>query len=174
MEITSMNNFLNYLEKTRTQTNKVIQAIPPNKLDWTYKPGKFTFADLIRHIAAIERYVFAEVSIGNSPKYKGCGKELADGYENVMNYFNKMHHESLEIFKSISDESLKKNIKSLDGKEIELGSFMRALIVHEVHHRGAMCIYLNLVGVESPPVIGLKEEQVIQISESYTGQSPVN
>lgn len=172
MEIHSMNNFLKYYEKTREQTNRIIQAIPPDKLDWTYKPGKFTFGDLIRHIAAIERTVFAEVSIGNPPKYTGCGKELADGYEQVIGYFNEMHAQSIEIFRSIPDETLKQPAKSLDGKEIELGNFLRALIVHEVHHRGVICIYLNLIGVESPPVIGLKEEQVIQISNSY--KTPTN
>lgn len=170
-----MKKFLNYYEKTREQTKRIIQAIPPDKLDWTYKQGKFTFGDLIRHIAAIERNVFAEVSVGNPPKYTGCGKELADGYEQVMTYFNEMHAQSIEMFESISDESLKQPVKSLDGKEIELGSFIRAMVVHEVHHRGALCIYLNLLGIESPPVIGLKEEQVIQISNTYKNQtSPTN
>ncbi len=176
MEISSVKNFLNYLEKTRAQTKRIIQAIPPDKLDWTYKEGKFTFADLIRHIASIERTVFAEVATGNPPNYRGCGKELADGYDQVLQYFDDKHAESLEIFNSIPDTALKQPVKSLDGKEIELGNFLRALIVHEVHHRAAMCIYLNLIDVESPPVIGLKEEQVIQISKASNepGISPVN
>jgi uncharacterized damage-inducible protein DinB len=166
MEISSMNSFLRYYEKIRQGTIRVIQAIPEDKIDWTYKHGKFTFADLIRHIAAIERYVFAEVAIGNKPSYKGCGKELADGYDLVIAYFYEMHKQSIERFQAITDESLKQKIKSLDGKEITLGNFIRSLIVHEVHHRGAMCIYLNLIGVQSPPVIGLTEEQVIQASKN--------
>jgi uncharacterized damage-inducible protein DinB len=165
MEITKMKPFLAYFEKTRQATTKVIEAIPPDKLDWTYMAGKFTFGDLVRHIAGIERYVFAEVAIGNKPKYNGCGKELADGYVNVVAYFNEMHRQSLEIFNSIPDDSLERKIKSLDGKEVELGVFLRALVLHEVHHRGALCIYLNLLGVASPPIMGLMEEQVIQLSK---------
>jgi uncharacterized damage-inducible protein DinB len=166
MEVTSMHLFLNYYEKTRQQTLRVIQAIPEDKLDWTYKQGKFTCGDLIRHIGAIERNLFAEVVQGNKPKYMGCGKEIMEGYPNVHNYFSAMHQQSIEIFRTLRDESLSRMIRSLDGKEIQLGNFLRALIVHEVHHRGALCIYLNLFGVESPPVIGLKEEEVIQISNS--------
>lgn len=166
MKVSSMNNFLRYYEKIRQGTIRVIQAIPEDKIDWTYKHGKFTFADLIRHIAAIERYVFAEVAIGNKPSYKGCGKELADGYASVLQYFDEMHKQSIEIFQTISDNGLNQTIKSLDKQDIQLGNFLRALIVHEVHHRGAMCIYLNLLGVESPPVIGLTEEQVIQASKN--------
>ena len=164
MKITKTEDFLAYLEKTREATNRVIQAIPKDKMDWTYKPGKFTIGDLVRHIAAIERHVFAETAIGKKSTYKGCGKGLADGYDDILSYFDDMHQESVALFKSIRDERLRSEITSLDGRTIELGNFLRALIVHEVHHRGALCIYLNLLGVESPPIIGLKEEQVIELS----------
>jgi len=160
-----METFLAYLEKTRAATLKVIEVIPHDKLDWSYMPNKFTIADLVRHIAAIERNVFAEVALGNKPNYKGCRKDLADGYENIVRYFNEMHSQTIEILKSISDESLKSKIKSLDGNEIELGNFLRALTLHEIHHRAALVIYLNLLGVSTPPIIGLMEEQVIQLSK---------
>ncbi len=164
MEITKIETFLVYLEKTRAATLKVIEVIPPAKLDWSYMPNKFTIADLVRHIAAIERTVFAEVAIGNKPNYKGCRKDVVDGYENIVRYFNEMHSQTIEILKSISDDSLKRKIKSLNGNTIELGNFLRALVLHEIHHRAALVIYLNLLGIETPPIIGLMEEQVIQLS----------
>jgi uncharacterized damage-inducible protein DinB len=84
MEIKSITAFLSYYERTRQITTKVIQVIRHDQLDWAYMPGKFTIADMVRHIAAIERLVFAEVAIGNKPAYKGCGKELVDGYHNIV------------------------------------------------------------------------------------------
>lgn len=165
MELLKMESFLDYYEKTRQTTLKVIEVIPPDKLDWTYKDGKFTIADLVRHIAAIERTVFAEVAIGNKPCYKGCKKDIVDGYENIISYFNEMHAQSIAIFKTIKDESLPTKIKSLNGKEVALGHFLRALVLHEIHHRAALVIYLNLLGVETPPMIGLMEEQVIELSK---------
>lgn len=165
MEITKIEPFISYFEKTRITTLGVIEVIPHDKLDWSYMPNKFTIADLVRHIAAIERNVFAEVALGNKPNYKGCRRDLADGYENIVCYFNEMHSQTIEILKSISDESLKNKIKSLDGNEIELGNFLRALVLHEIHHRAALCIYLNLLGVATPPILGLMEEQVIQQSK---------
>lgn len=165
MEITSIKTFLAYYEKTRQATLRIIQSIPPDQMDWSYLPGKFTFGDLIRHIAAIERNVFAEVAMGNHPTYQGCGKELADGYELTLAYFEQMHLESVAIFKTLSERDLKQKLKSLDGSDVELGNFLRALIVHEIHHRAALCIYLNLLGVQSPPVLGLTEEQVKLISK---------
>ncbi len=60
MEIKTIEPFLNYYENLRGLTMKVIKCIPPEKIDWTYQTGKFTFADLIRHLAALERFMFAE------------------------------------------------------------------------------------------------------------------
>jgi uncharacterized damage-inducible protein DinB len=165
MEIKTIDSFLSYYERTREATNRIIQVIPHDKLDWSYMPGKFTIADLVRHLAAIERNIFAEVASGGPPSYKGCGKELADGYENIIAYYNEMHNQSIQIFKSLSDADLSKKINALNGKEVEIGNFLRALIVHEIHHRGALCIYLNLLNVATPPIIGMTEEQVIQLSK---------
>jgi hypothetical protein len=63
---------------------KAINQIPPEKIDWTYKEGKFTFADLMRHLASIERYMYAENAQLKPSRYPGHGKELADGYKNVL------------------------------------------------------------------------------------------
>jgi uncharacterized damage-inducible protein DinB len=171
MEIKTIESFLSYYDRVRETTNRTIQAIPSDKMDWTYMPGKFTFADLVRHIAAIERNLFAESVSGNPICYTGCGKELADGYENVIAYYNEMHQQSMQIFNSLNDRDLKRKIISLNGKETEIGSMLKALIVHEIHHRAAMCIYLNMVNVKSPPLFGLTEEQVIQKSTSLLAKS---
>jgi uncharacterized damage-inducible protein DinB len=165
MEIKTIASFLDYFEKIREGTNRIIQVIPKDKMDWTYKSGKFTIADLVRHIAAIERNVFAQLVNGNTSSYKGCGKELADGYDDVIFYFNEMHRQSIIIFNSISDEDLNKKITTLSGVDAKIGNFLRALIIHEIHHCGALCIYLNLLDVKTPSIFGLTEEQVIQKSK---------
>lgn len=165
MEIKSVKEFLKYYERTREITKQVIGVTPPDKMDWTYKTGKFTIADLMRHIAAIERNVFMEVIQGHKANYKGCRRDLADGYENVINYFDEMHRQSIAILRAFNDDDLLNEVKTLDRKNTSVGNFLRALIVHEVHHRGALCIYLNLLGVKTPPVIGLMEEEVIEFSK---------
>jgi len=64
MEIYSAQNFLAYYEKIRQRTLRVVNCIPPDRIEWTYKEGKFTFGDLIRHLAAIEKiHVCRKLSI---------------------------------------------------------------------------------------------------------------
>jgi uncharacterized damage-inducible protein DinB len=165
MEIVNTKGFLEYYEDTRNITNKVFAVIPHDKLDWTYRQGKFTIGDLIRHIAAIERFVFAELAQGNKPCYKGCKKDISIGYNNVFDYFEAMHSQTVKILGTLSDASLSTKISLIKGRDITVKTLLRNMIIHEVHHRGALCIYLNLLGVSTPPVLGLMEEQLIELSK---------
>ena len=60
MEVSNVSSFLDYYGKIRDRTLHVVQCIPPDRFDWTYQEGKFSFADLIRHMPALERYMYAE------------------------------------------------------------------------------------------------------------------
>lgn len=166
MEFTKISSFVAYYETVRDITNKVISVIPKENLNWSYHPGKFSIADLLRHIAAIERNLFAEVIMGKPSNYKGCGKELADGYDEIINYFQEMHEQSMRIFSSLTDADLGRKITTLNGREVSISNFLRALVIHETHHRAALIIYLNMLGISTPPVLGLTEEQVVQLSKS--------
>ena len=53
MEITNIESFLPYHKSIHERTMRLARVIPPDKLEWTYAPGKFTLGDLLRHIAAI-------------------------------------------------------------------------------------------------------------------------
>lgn len=71
MEIRSVQPFLDYLEKIHERTMRVARCIPPDKLEWSYREGKFTLGDLCRHIVTIERYMFAETVAGRPSRYQG-------------------------------------------------------------------------------------------------------
>ncbi|MBY0403884.1 MAG: S1C family serine protease, partial [Cyanobacteria bacterium] len=54
----------------------------------------------------------------------------------------------------VVEDSDRLEVTLLNGKETALGNFLRALVVHEVHHRGALCIYLNMLDVTTPSILG--------------------
>jgi hypothetical protein len=58
MEIRTIQPFLQYFGNVRERTMRVARCIPPDKLDWSYAPGKFTLGDLLRHIAVAERFMW--------------------------------------------------------------------------------------------------------------------
>jgi len=76
MEINSTREHLalwdnDYWEKVRQRTLRVIACIPSEKFDWRYAEGKFSFADIIRHLATIERYMYAENVQFKPSRYPG-------------------------------------------------------------------------------------------------------
>ena len=160
MEITSINSFLKYYKRIKERTQRLIDSIPEENIEWTYQQGKFTIGDVIRHIAAIERFMYAE-NVQNKPSlYNGCGKELAEGYIGVKSFFDKMHDESVLIFQTLSDTDLNKKCKTPAGNEITIWKWLRAMVEHEIHHRAQLFIYLGILEIKTPPLFGLTAEEV--------------
>ena len=160
MEVTSVASFLDYYERVRERTSRLISVVPRQHLDWSYKLGKYSIGDMIRHIGAMERHMFAENVCGRQSTYAGCGKDIADGYDEVVEWFNEMHRQSLEMFRTLTDEDLKHKCVTPGGAKILIWKWLRALLEHEIHHRGELYIYLNLLDVKTPPMYGLTAEEV--------------
>jgi uncharacterized damage-inducible protein DinB len=69
MEILSVESFLLYFETIRERTLRVLRAVPSDKLEWRHTDEVFSCGDLARHIAAVERYTFAENVLGRPSRY---------------------------------------------------------------------------------------------------------
>jgi hypothetical protein len=138
MEIQTIQPFLQYFSNVRERTLRVASCIPPDKIDWTYATGKFTFGDLLRHLAVTERY----------------------GYENVLAFLQRLHAESLEIFSTLTPEDLQRKCPTPGGAAITTWKWLRSMAEHEIHHRGQIYLYLSILGVPTPPLYGLTSEQV--------------
>ncbi|HKE07643.1 MAG TPA: DinB family protein [Candidatus Acidoferrum sp.] len=160
MEIQTIRQFLHYFNNVRERTMRVARCIPPDKLDWSYAPGKFTLGDLLRHLAVIEREMYAENMQGKPSRYTSHGKELADGYENVLVFMEHLHEESMDIFSKLTDADLQTKCKTPAGADITKWKWLRLMTEHEIHHRGQIYLYLSMLGVPAPPLYGLTSEEV--------------
>ena len=160
MEITRIEPFLDYLERVRERTRRIIACIPPEHLEWTYKPGAFTFGDLIRHLGAIERHMFAENAQCRPSRYPGHGQELAEGYDAVLAYLDEMHRQSMEIFRGLSPEDLERRCETPGGTPLKVWKWLRSMVEHEIHHRGQIYLMLGILDIPTPPLYGLTSEEV--------------
>ncbi len=160
MDVTSVSSFIDYYEKVRGRTLRVIEAIPPAQLEWTPRAGKWTLGDLVRHIAAIERWMYGETLQNLPSRYAGCGRDLADGYDGVRTYFDTMHADTLDILSGFTDDDLRQKCTTPAGSPIGRGKWMRAMLEHEIHHRGQLYAYLGILDVRTPALYGLTSEEV--------------
>ncbi|MFN0013815.1 MAG: DinB family protein [Saprospiraceae bacterium] len=161
MEIKTIESFLDYYERLRERTRRVVLLIPPDRLEWTYKPGKFTLGDLVRHLATIERWLYVETVLGRPAIYPGCGPELAEGFDATLAFFDGLHRESVELFAQLTPEQLQGKIRTPAGAPISCWKWLRALAEHEIHHRGQIYLYLNMLDVATPPLFGRTSEELL-------------
>jgi uncharacterized damage-inducible protein DinB len=160
MEIRSISQFLEYWDNLRGRTRRVVTCIPPERLEWSQRDGAFTLGDLVRHLATIERYMYAETVVGRPSRYPGCGRELADGYEAVLAYHDRLHEETKALIGQLSDADLQRKCQTPAGVSITTWKWLRAMCEHEAHHRGQIYLILGMLGVATPPLFGLTSEEV--------------
>jgi len=164
MEVNNIESFLKYYTKIKNRTRRLFDYIPSDKIEWTYQSGKFTIGDIIRHLANIERMMYAENVQQKPSLYKGCDISYANGYENVIKYYNDQNLASMAIFSNLSNEDVLKKCKTPAGIEITIWKWIRAMVEHEIHHRGQIYIYLGMLNIKTPPIYGLTSEEVIKRS----------
>ena len=156
--------FVAYFSRIRQRTDAVVRCIPREHIEWSLRAGRFTFGDIVRHLASIERFMYAENACGRPSRYPGHGRELADGYDAVLDYFARLHGEAMEIFSGLTAADFNGTCMTPGGAEIRVWKWLRAMIEHEIHHRAQIYVYLGILGVTTPPLFGLTSEQVRAVS----------
>jgi uncharacterized damage-inducible protein DinB len=129
-------------------------------MEWSPRPGRFTLGDQVRHLAAIERYMYAETVLGRPSQYRGCGTDLAAGRDAVLQYMDRLHAESLERFAQLRDDDLQRKCMTPADTPITTWKWLRAMVEHEAHHRGQIYQMLGELDVATPPLYGLTAEEV--------------
>lgn len=162
MEIRDLSIFLDYFSKVHQRTMRVVRCIPPDKVDWSFRPGKFSLGDLARHIATTNRYVFAETLQDKPSRYAGCGRHLAPSYEEIIGLMETLHGESVEIISGLTN--LDGRCSTPGGTSMTIWKWLRAMVEHEIHHRGQIYLCLALLEVPTPPLYGLTSEQIVESS----------
>jgi uncharacterized damage-inducible protein DinB len=171
MEISRIAPFIDYYRRLRHRTMAVVHLIPEEQLEWSPQPEAFSFGDVLRHLAAIERYVFAENAWRRPSRYPGHGRDLAEGYEAVLAYLERTHRETLAVLQPLTPDDLAARFESLMGSSIPVWKWLRALAEHEVHHRGQLYLMLRMINVATPPLYGLTSEEVQARSERFNGRA---
>ena len=160
--VSALNEFHAYHGRVHARTERLLPLIPADALEWSPAPGKFSFGDLIRHLAASERYMFVETAVGASNRYPGHGRDLADGTDAVMAYYRRCHEEALALLAELTPQAFEGRCTTPAGASLRVWKWLRAMLEHEVHHRGQLYLMLGQIGVVTPPLYGLTSEQLFE------------
>jgi len=152
--------FTAYWRGVRGRTIRLLPLVPDDRWEWSPGAGRWSFADQFRHLAGIERWMYAENAEGRPSRYPGHGPELAEGGAAIGRLTERWHEEACRIFEGLSTERMAARTITPAGVPITTFKWLRAMIEHEAHHRGQLYLMLGLVGVEPPQLYGLTEEEV--------------
>jgi len=166
MEIVRVAPFLEYFDRFHERTRRVIACVRAEDLEWVPAPGRMTAGDLIRHLAATERFMYAETVHGRPSRFAGHDRSHADGLEATLSYYDRLHAESRALFAELPDARLAEKCQTPAGIPITVGKWLRAMLEHEAHHRGQLYFLLGLRGVPTPPIFGLTAEELQRRSQS--------
>lgn len=153
-------DLISYLERVHERTRRVVTLIPPADVEWAPRAGWFTLGGIVRHLAATERWMWAENALGRPSRFPGHGRELADGPGAVLAYYDRLHAEAAAIFAGLDEAALERPVPTPAGATMPCWKWLRAMAEHEAHHRGQLYLMLALRGVPTPPIFGLTAEQV--------------
>lgn len=156
--------FLEYLESVHARTRRVVACIPPDAIEWTPAPGRWSLGDQVRHLAGIERWMYGETVSGRPSRYAGHGRELADGAEAVLHFYDTLHAEARDIFAALTPMQWSGKATTPAGTPITTWKWLRAMVEHEAHHRGQIYFTLGLLDVPTPPIFGLTEPELLEKS----------
>ena len=162
-----LDEFLHHVERVRERTRRVAACIPADQVEWSYKAGAFTLGDLVRHIAVTERFIWAETVHHRPVAYTSHGRELADGREAVLAFFDRLHQESLARFRALTPEMLDGKCVTPAGTPLTTWKWLRMMPEHEIHHRGQLYTMLGMLNVPTPPIYGMTADDVRQASLKY-------
>ena len=161
-----LQSFLEYWPSVRKRTRRLIPLIPTDKLEWRPGETRWSCGDQVRHLAGIERWMYAENVHGRPTRYPGHTHEIAEGLDAVLAYHDRCHEEAMTLFKALTPEQWISKSVTPAGTTITTWKWARAMIEHEAHHRGQLYMTLGLLGIATPPLYGLREDQVLEVSRA--------
>ena len=158
--IETLASFLDYWTKARERTTRVHDRIPNDDLEWREASDRFSFGDLFRHLAAAERYMWAETVSGRPSSYPGHDISLAEDKDGVRAFMTQCHDESMVLFRALSDDQLLAKCTTPGGAHLTTYKWLRAMTEHEAHHRGQLYTMAAMLDIPLPPLFGLTEPEV--------------
>jgi uncharacterized damage-inducible protein DinB len=158
-------DLLRAVDTARARTARLAALIPESALDWAPAPGAYSCADVLRHLAATERFTFVEIAMGRRSRYPGHDRRLAYGKEGVLAYLDTMHEQAMAVLRTLDETTLERLVTTPTGAQIPTWRWLQLMTEHEAHHRGQLYLMLRLLGVATPPLYGLTEEQLLEKSQ---------
>jgi len=151
MDQLDINRLADFSERVRESTIKRLRLIPRGKENMGVPNGAMSPADIAAHLIQIDKVLLdlpATRSKGLDLGVTGQKIVASRGeYDDLVSELEDLRGERSDFIRKLTDTDLGLPIQSetTAGKgELDLGAMIYRLLDHEIHHRGALAVYLRV------------------------------
>ena len=148
------------LKHESSNTRKILERVPSDKLSWKPHEKSMTLGYLATHIAQLPRWI-ARVTNKNEFDLVAnpIKRDSAESTEQLLHIFDDTLAENIAVLESANDDNLNSPWTFRRGDHIVF-TLPRKVVLrnmafnHLVHHRGQLSVYLRLLDVAVPGMYG--------------------
>jgi len=167
--IQSVESYIEYFNSIRRRTLAFARAIPTDQVNWSPREHEFTFGDILRHLAAVEKITIYAVVNKKWKAYPGHAQDLAREMKEIVDYLEATHAEAMTMLRTLPDTDLQQPRTALAGPPLKAWRLLMSIIEHEIHHRSQLASHLTMLGITPPQIFGLEVDDVVTLSAKLAG-----
>ncbi len=134
----------------RQSTLKRLLQIPPGKENWRPSFSAMTFAEIARHIAEADSWLFRKLKDPTLSKMTGSFGEVADvtpkEFQELLTKLRQSGDQRARLLSTLTDSFLDSPLSDDRFGEVTVWwVIVRGNLDHETHHRGQLAAYLRII-----------------------------
>ena len=149
--MSELENILELSRAVRESTLKRLALVPVGFEDWRLSDEKMSIADTVRHLVDSDYWMIKKIREPGLKAIDGVVNAVKinspQDYNDLLEKLYAAFNNKIEFLEGLSDDDLKMEIyDDRFGKEVSVWwIIMRGNIDHEIHHRGQLSAYLQMI-----------------------------
>lgn len=149
--IQQIQNIVDYATAVRESSFKRLRAVAEGYENWKPAEGKMSIADILVHLIESDKWLMKKLEVRDLEPINGVVDAVKinnrDEYEKLLDEFSDLLNKKLLMIKNMSLFDLDKKMydSRFNGEVTIWWIIMRGNIDHEIHHRGQLAAYLQLI-----------------------------
>jgi uncharacterized damage-inducible protein DinB len=141
------------LQREAQTTKRVVAALPDDRSDYKPHEKSMSAIELARHTAFSDLFFINGIITGAFTRPDDSGLDAINTGAKVAAMYEREMPKMLEQLAALPGEALAKPI-TFANWTMPAVAFLNFALVHTVHHRGQLSVYLRLVGAKVPAIYG--------------------
>ncbi len=146
--------YMGNLKTESRTTKKILEAVPPNKLDYKPDSASRSAIELTRHIAAADNRFVETVINGVLDTNPAMIPENVKTPAEIASWYEERYAKNFEALGKVSGEQLVKIVDFRGMFQWPAVKFAIFGLHHTIHHRGQLASYLRCMGAKVPAIYG--------------------